>query len=116
MFCRWLALVLILLQLQPALALVPGQVSSVSLEIEHTLVHAADQGHRHHDTLAFQPDEDGAAAAHAHHDAGHHAALPLSPLDQSVTAGDAAAHVIFLGGRLPDPHLEGPLRPPRSSL
>lgn len=116
MFRRWLALVLIVLQLQPALALVPGQMGDLTLEIEHSLVHDSGQGHHHDEMLAFQLDTDGAALPHAHHDAGHHSALPLTELGLHLPSEEAEVRMVFLGVRLPDPHLEGPLRPPQLSV
>jgi len=116
MLRRWFALVLLALQLLPALALVPGQANASSLEIEHALVHQSGQGHQHDDTLAFQLEDDGATLPHAHHDAGHHSALPLTILDLRLRPAEPSAHLMFLGGRLPDPHLEGPLRPPRTAV
>ena len=116
MFRRWLAQVLIVLQLQPALALVPGQMGDLTLEIEHSLVHDSGQGHHDDETLAFELDADGAALPHAHHDAGHHSALPLTVPVQDLRRCEPEARVMFLGGRLPDPHLEGPLRPPQLSV
>ncbi|MDP3083673.1 MAG: hypothetical protein Q8N44_08280 [Rubrivivax sp.] len=116
MFRRWLALVLIVLQLLPALALVPGQSGTLALEIEHSLVHDSGQGHHHDETLAVQLDADGAALPHAHHDAGHHSALPLTVLGLHLPSLEPESRVMFLGGRLPDPHLEGPLRPPQLSV
>jgi hypothetical protein len=106
------------LQLLPALALVPGQANALSLEIEHALVHQSGQGHHHDDTLAFQldDDDDGAALPHAHHDAGHHSALPLTIVDLRLPSAEPSARLMFLGGRLPDPQLEGPLRPPRTAV
>lgn len=120
MLRRWFALVLLALQLLPALALVPGQANALSLEIEHALVHQSGQGHHHDDTLAFQldddDDDDGAALPHAHHDAGHHSALPLTIVDLRLPSAEPSARLMFLGGRLPDPQLEGPLRPPRTAV
>lgn len=116
MFRRWLALFLLVLQFQPALALVPGPVGGLTLEIEHAWVHQAGHGHHHDDALGFQIDEDGAALPHAHHDAGHHSALPLSCLDLRLAAGEPSERQAFRGGRLPHPDLEGPLRPPRHGV
>ncbi|MBT9597344.1 MAG: hypothetical protein IV094_15285 [Vitreoscilla sp.] len=116
MFRRWVILVLLVLQLLPALVLVPGQADAMTLEIEHALVHESKQGHHHDDTLAYQLDEDGAALPHAHHDAGHHSALPLTILDLCLPSAEPSARLMFLGGRLPDPYLDGPLRPPRFSV
>lgn len=113
---RWFVLVLLALQLLPALALVPWQADALSVEIDHALVHQSGQGHHHDDSLAFELDDDGAAAPHAHHDAGHHSALPLHIPDLRLPSAEPCARVIFLGGRLPDPHLEGPLRPPRTAV
>lgn len=116
MFGRWFTLLLIALQLLPALALVPGQSNALSLEIDHALVHQSGRGHHHDDTLAFQLDDDGTALPHAHHDAGHHSALPVTIPGLRLPPDEPSAHLMFLGGRLPDPHLEGPLRPPRTAV
>lgn len=116
MFRRWFVLVLLVLQLLPALALVPGRADAMTQEIEHALVHESGQGHHHDDSRAYQFDEDGAALPHAHHDAGHHLALPLTLLDLRLPSAEPSARLMFLGGRLPDPHLEGPLRPPRTDI
>ena len=111
---RWFALLLLTLPLLVALAVVPGQGSALTLEVEHAFVHQSGQGHQHDDTLAF--DDDGAAASHAHHDAGHHLALPLTVGDLRLPSAAPLGRLMFLGGRLQDPHLEGPLRPPRAGV
>lgn len=116
MIRRWLALVLLALQMLPALALVPGQSDAVALEIDHAFVHQSGQGHHHDDTLAFEIDEGGAALTHAHHDTGHHVALPLAIPELRLPSPEPPARLMFLGGRVPDPHLEGPLRPPRPAV
>ena len=116
MFRRWLALILLALQLLPALALVPGQADALTLEIGHAVVHQSGQGHHHDATLAFEPDEDGAALPHAHHDAGHHSALPLTTADLHLPSAAPQSRLVFLGGQLPYPHLDAPLRPPRHSV
>ncbi|CAD5372748.1 conserved exported hypothetical protein [Rubrivivax sp. A210] len=116
MFRRCFSWVLMALQLLPALALVPGQADALALEIGHALVHQSGQGHHHDDSLAFQLDDDAAAAQHVHHDAGHHSALPLSIPAPGLPSAEPSAPVAFLGGRLPEPHLEGPLRPPRTAV
>ena len=116
MFRRWVVLVLLALQLLPALALVPGQANALTLEIDHALVHQSGQGHHHDDTLTFELDDDGAALPHAHHDTGHHSALPLDVPDLRLPSAEPSARLIFLASRLPDPHLEGPLRPPRTAV
>jgi hypothetical protein len=116
MLRRWLARVLLALQLLTALALVPGQANALSLEIEHALVHELGPAHHHDDTLAFQTEEDGSALPHAHHDAGHHSVLPLTTLDLHLPPMEPSVRLICRGGLLPDPDLEGPLRPPRTAL
>ncbi len=116
MLRRWLIVLLLALQLLPALALVPGQAVTLSLEIEHALVHESGLGHHHDDTLGFQLDDDSAALPHAHHDAGHHAALPLTIPDPNLPPAEPAVAFSFRGGPLPDPHLQGPLRPPRTAV
>lgn len=98
-----------------ALALVPGQSDALTLEIDHALVHQSGQGHHHDDTLAFQFDDD-APLPHAHHDTGHPSALPLASPDLHLPSVQPSAHLSRPAGRLPDPHLEGPLRPPRPAV
>jgi hypothetical protein len=116
MLRRWLARVLLALQRLPALALVPGRADALSLEIERVLVHELGPAHHHDDTLAFQTDEDGCVPPHAHHDAGHHSMLPLTTLDLHLPPAEPSARLIFQGDRLPEPDLEGPLRPPRTAV
>lgn len=116
MLRRWFTLFLLALHLLPALAVVPVQASALSLEIDHALVHQSGQGHHHDDALTFQFDVEGTAPPHAHHDAGHHSALPLTILELRPPSAPPSARLIFLGGRLSDPHLEGLLRPPRTAV
>jgi hypothetical protein len=100
MFRRGLVLILLALQVLPALALVPGQVNALSLEIDHALVHQLGRGHHHDVTPAFQLDEDNnAPLPHVHHDAGHHSALPLSFLDLRLPLAAPVVRLMFLGGR-----------------
>ena len=112
---RWFAMALLALQLLLALALVPGQADALTLEIDHALVHQSGQGHHHDDTLAFQLDDDP-PRPHAHHDAGHHSALPLAIPDLRIPPAAPSAHLSLMAGRRSDPHLEGPLRPPRTAV
>lgn len=119
MLRRWLALFLLLLQLQPAVAsvFIPSHaVEALVQEVQHTAVHQVGQGHHHDDVLSFQPEEDGQAVAHVHHDAGHHSVLLPSSPALAVPSPASAHRVGFHVGHLPDPCLEGPLRPPRFSV
>lgn len=116
MLRRWFVLVLLALQLLPALALLPGQAHALTLEIDHALVHQSGRGHHHDDTLTFELDDDGAALPHAHHDTGHHSALPLDIAGLRLPSAEPSARLVFVGGRLPEPYLEGPLRPPRTAV
>ncbi|WP_088284172.1 hypothetical protein [Ideonella sp. A 288] len=114
MLRRWIALVLLLLQLQPALAFMPDRVSALAAEIDHGAIHQAGQAHHHDDGLGVQLDDDDAAATlHVHHDGGHHSALLPPVAVTGVAMGAPDARAAFVRGVLPDPHLEGPLRPPR---
>lgn len=117
---RWFVLVLLALQLLLALALVPGQAEALSAEFDHAWVHQSGQGHHHDEPLADDPSalrivDDGASLPHVHHDAGHHSALPLTIPDLRLPLAPSAPHLGFQAGRLPAPHLEGPLRPPRNA-
>jgi hypothetical protein len=115
MFNRWFILALLALQLLPALALVPGQSEAMALEIDHAWVHQSGQGHHHDAALTVGFDDGDAPRPHAHHDAGQHAALPLDIPALRLPNAQACAGLTFPGPRRPDPHLEGPLRPPRSA-
>lgn len=116
MFRRWIALLVLVLQLQPAVAFMPGHVVSAWMqEIQHTTVHQIGQGHHHDDVLSFQSEEDGPSVAHIHHDAGHHSVLLSS--HALVVPHLKSVHLAgFYAGHFPDPYLEGPLRPPRFSV
>lgn len=105
---------LFVLQLLPALALVPGQADALTLEIDHALVHQSGQGHHHDDTLAFEFDD--GSRPHAHHDTSHHSALPLAISDLRLPPAEPSAHLSWMAGRQSDPDLEGPLRPPRTAV
>lgn len=112
MFRRWIVLVLLVLQLQPALAFVPEHVGPVAKEFAHSTAHQAGLGHRHDDASGFQLDDDS-PATHAHHDAGHHSALLLPNKGWLPTLPKQECLMSFSLGQLPDPCLDGPLRPPR---
>lgn len=116
MFRRWFTVVLLLLQLQPVLAVVPWQVRALAQELEHAVVHQAGHGHHHADhadTLNLQTDSDSTAVSHTHHDAAHHAAL-LPATDSAVLPVLVTAPLEWPAAcRIPEPCLEGPLRPPR---
>ncbi|MBP8270336.1 MAG: hypothetical protein KAX42_00540 [Sphaerotilus sp.] len=117
MLRRWFALLLLLLQLQPAMGFMPSRVVDVLVqEIQHTAVHQSGQGHHHDDVLSFQSEEDGPSVAHVHHDAGHHSVLLLSSHALAVPGLEPVYLADFHSGHLPDPYLEGPLRPPRFSV
>lgn len=116
MLRRWIALALIVLQLQPALALVPAQAASLALEIEHAWVHQMGQGHHHDAALTLDAQVESSTLAHVHHDAGHHSALTLAFPVLNLPLTESSGPVVYFGERLPNPHLEGLLRPPRRSL
>jgi hypothetical protein len=117
MFTRWLAVLLIVLQLQPVLAFMPESQATIAEQVRHAVIHDGGTDHHHDDHLGVQID-DGQAAhhGHVHHDASHHVVLltapdawPVpAPLRDSLGSGGDA--------RLPDPDLEGLLRPPRDTV
>lgn len=116
MLRRWIALLLLLLQLQPAMVPMPNQAAGVLMqEALHTTVHQSGKGHHHHDVLSLQSEEDGQSVAHVHHDAGHHSVL-LSNHALAALHLEPPHLVVVYSGDLPDPYLEGPLRPPRFSV
>jgi hypothetical protein len=117
MFRRCLAILLLLLQMQPALAAMPDSIGGLVQDIEHAVVHQLGEFHHHadhyEDRLLGRGNEDGSPAAHVHHDAGHHAIL--LPVGARLTTPCAAdiRRIAFRPTPLPDPDLEGLLRPPR---
>ncbi len=112
MLRRLFLALLIVLQLQPMVALAWDSHSSYVEEAVHTSTHLAGASHLHedaHDLLL----SDAGPASHVHHDAGHHSVLlfPSTVLRATVTLRDPPP--LHRSVSLPDPFLEGPLRPPR---
>ena len=117
MFTRWLAVLLIVLQLQPVLAFMPEATASIADQVQHAVIHEGGTDHHHDDHLGVQIDDEQAAShGHVHHDASHHLVLLTTlepwraprPLGNSLADdGDPAQ---------PDPDLEGLLRPPRDAV
>jgi hypothetical protein len=114
MLVRWLTVLLIVLQLQPVLAFMPEPAGSISQQFEHAVIHQGGTGH-HHDSHSGVQIDDGFSVGHVHHDASHHVVL-LTAVDPWRTPAHVSVGVASCGSTcLPDPDLEGPLRPPSLS-
>jgi hypothetical protein len=99
------------------LCIVPGQTETLTLEIAHALVHQSGELHHHDETPDFQrADDENALPQHAHHDAGHHSVLPLNVSDLYLPPGMSYVRLMRMVGGCPDPHIDGPLRPPRMAV
>ena len=85
-----------------------------ALAFEHDVMHWEGISHHHDDDGVARLDDGPGSITHAHGDGGPHNALPwqLSPLALPAL-GSTLPPVLSFRAR-PHPHLDGPLRPPRS--
>jgi hypothetical protein len=96
-----------------ALARIGSTVNALA-DIEHTALHWQEEGHHHHEDGSYHPDDSNESVQHILSD---HVSATVALLVDAVhdlpPLGSAAP-----GGRhqanVPDPALEGLLRPPRS--
>jgi hypothetical protein len=114
----WSWLLALALALPSLLALVPAAIQAQAQAVEHALLHDEGLGHRH----AAADDHDVASidlaisSAHQHHDGGHVHALPSGLLNTHLAFGRPPMPERRALTVLPNPFIEGPLRPPRALL
>lgn len=115
MFRRLLLALLVVLQLQPMLAYAWGGDVSFVEEAIHASTHLASEAHHHEDDHHLVLDDAG-PVSHVHHDLGHHSVLlfPTAGLRTNPVVRERPP--VHRSTPLPDPFLEGPLRPPRPPI
>jgi hypothetical protein len=93
----------------------PWTVANRAAEVEHMTLHVQEDGHHHHDDLAFHVDEQDDGPQHLHADSGLHSfgliadtgtVMPQANPPSPATQDERAAA---------PPFIEGPMRPPRAN-
>lgn len=107
-------LVILLAMLWQSVALArPGSTVNVLADLEHAVLHWQEEGHHHHDDGSFHQDDSQASTLHllSDHLSAPTALLPaVAPhFPPSASARPGGLH----DARVPDPFLDGLLRPPR---
>jgi len=91
----------------------PGSTVNVLADLEHAALHLQEEGHHHHDDGTFHLDDSQASAFHvlSDHLTVTTALLPavLHHFPPSTSSRPGGLH----DARVPDPFLDGLLRPPR---
>lgn len=84
-------------------------------DLQHLVLHWQGEGHHHHDDGGYHLDDSGESAQHIIADYVIGSPALLANLDVKIpfvgSHSPGTQHV----GRVPNPFLEGPLRPPRST-
>ena len=108
-------LVMLVAMLGQSVALArPGSAATVIADLEHAGLHWQEEGHHHHDDGAYHMDDSSESAQHV---LGDHlsatVALMFSISQEFPPMGSAAPWGLRETG-VPNPTLDGLLRPPRS--
>jgi len=92
----------------------PGSTVNVLADLEHAALHWQEESHHHHEDGSFHLDDSQASTLHllTDHVTATSALLPVATHHFPPVASSAPGAVDQL--RVPDPFLDGPLRPPRS--
>lgn len=92
----------------------PGSTVNVMADLEHAALHWQGEAHHHHEDGSFHLDDSPSSTFHvlSDHLTVTTALLPTS--SHHFLPGDAARCDVLNDVRVPDPFLDGPLRPPRS--
>ncbi len=91
-----------------------GSAALKSSDLMHSVLHWTGQAHEHHGDGTWEIDDSAAASQHV---LGDHLTNPVALPDATeltVLAGFSDAPTAYAHCGLPQPHLAGPLRPPRS--
>ena len=91
-----------------------GSTVNVLADLEHAALHWQEEGHHHHDDGSYHLDDSNASAQHVLSDhVSATAALMVAASHDFPPLGSAAPSGLH-ETRVPDPTLDGLLRPPRS--
>jgi hypothetical protein len=108
-------LVMLLAMLGQSMALArAGSTANVLADLEHAALHWQEEGHHHHDDGSYHTDDSNESAQHVLSDhVSPTAALMVASSHDFPPLGSAAPGGLHKA-LVPDPTLDGLLRPPRS--
>jgi len=106
-------LLLLALVWQSLAMLAPTSMAAKAVEYQHAALHLQASDHHHHHDGSLHLDPSDNTPLHLHADGSFNAAgLPPGAIGNVLPARDAGPGVAP-AVRIPAPHLDGPLRPPR---
>lgn len=92
----------------------PGSTMNALADLEHAALHWQEEGHHHHEDGSYHLDDSVASAQHVLSDhVSATVALVVATSHHFPPMGSAAPDGLHVKA-VPDPALDGPLRPPRS--
>ena len=91
----------------------PLTIAQRVIELEQTALHWQDADHHHHDDKSLHLVDAAGVPQHVHADAGFNATGLLTTAWSPVVTARPLSPDMVVQALGPQPHLEGPLRPPR---
>lgn len=91
----------------------PGSTVNVLADLEHAALHWQEEGHHHHDDGTFHLDDSQASTLHVLSDHLTATTALLSAVSHHFPPSASARPGGLHDDRVPDPFLDGLLRPPR---
>jgi hypothetical protein len=108
-------LVMLVAMLGQSVALArPGSAATVIADLEHAGLHWQEEGHHHHDDGAYHMDDSNESAQHVLGDHVNPTAALMVASSRDVPLLGSAAPGGLHKTLVPDPTLDGLLRPPRA--
>lgn len=92
----------------------PGSAATVIADLEHAGLHWQEEGHHHHDDGAYHMDDSNESAQHVLGDHVNPTAALMVASSRDFPALGSAAPGGLHKTLVPDPTLDGLLRPPRA--
>lgn len=91
----------------------PGSTVNVLVDLEHAALHWQEEGHHHHEDGSYQLDDSQASTFHLLSDHLTLTTALLPAIAHHFPPGACARPAGVHDASVPDPCLDGPLRPPR---
>jgi len=91
----------------------PGSTVNVLADLEHAALHLQEEGHHHHDDGTFHLDDSQDSTLHVLSDHLTATTALLPTVSHQFPSSDSAPPGGLHDARVPDPFLDGLLRPPR---
>lgn len=91
----------------------PGSTVNVLADLAHAALHWQEEGHHHHEDGSLQLDDSQASALHMLSDQVTATTALLPSVSHQFVPGTSARPIGISDARVPDPFLDGLLRPPR---